>query len=62
MIHLKIEEVAGKTVIQLDEAAMAALGAAVGDVVQVEAVEPDAVARGKSFVDRYIKTFEALAK
>jgi hypothetical protein len=31
----------------------------VGDVVSVEA-EP--IARGKAFVERYIETFEALAK
>ncbi|HEX8662232.1 MAG TPA: hypothetical protein VF686_10230 [Brevundimonas sp.] len=62
MIHLKIEQVAGKPVIQLDETDLAALGAAVGDVVAVEVVEASAVERGKAFVERYIKTFEALAK
>jgi len=62
MIHLKIAEIAGKPVIQLEEADLATLGVAVGDVVAVEAVEPDAVERGKAFVERYIKTFEALAK
>ena len=43
MIHLKIAEVAGKPVIKLDEADLAKLGVAVGDVVAVEAVEADAV-------------------
>ncbi|MGV9009681.1 hypothetical protein [Brevundimonas sp.] len=62
MIHLKIEQVAGKTVIQLDERALTALGVVVGDVVAVEAVEPSPVEVGKAFVERYIKTFEALAK
>jgi len=62
MIHLKIAEVAGKPVIQLDETDLAALGVAVGDVVAIEAAEPTAVERGKAFVERYIKTFEALAK
>ncbi len=62
MIHLKIAEVAGKPVIQLDESDLASLGAAVGDVVAIEAVEATAVERGKAFVERYIKTFEALAK
>lgn len=62
MIHLKIAEVAGKPVIQLDEADLAALGVAVGDVVSVEALEVTPVERGKAFVERYIKTFEALAK
>jgi hypothetical protein len=62
MIHLKIERVAGKTVIQLDEADLATLGVTVGDLVSVEAAEPTPVERGKAFVERYIKTFEALAK
>ena len=62
MIHLKIERVAGKLVIQLDEDALATLGVAVGDVVSIEALEPTPVERGKAFVERYIRTFEALAK
>ena len=62
MIHLKIAEVAGKPVIQLDEADLATLGVAVGDLVSVEAIEATPVERGKAFVERYIKTFEALAK
>lgn len=62
MIHLKIAEVAGKPVIQLDEADLTTLGVAVGDVVSVEAVDATPVERGKAFVERYIKTFEALAK
>ena len=62
MIHLKIAEVAGKPVIQLDEADLATLGVAVGDVVSIEALEVTPVERGKAFVERYIKTFEALAK
>ena len=60
MIHLKIAEVAGKPVIQLDETDLATLGVGVGDLVAVEAANP--VERGKAFVERYIKTFEALAK
>ncbi|MDY6924300.1 MAG: hypothetical protein SWI22_10120 [Pseudomonadota bacterium] len=62
MIHLKIAEVAGKPVIQLAETDLAALGVAVGDVVAIEALQGDPVERGKAFVERYIKTFEALAK
>lgn len=62
MIHLKIAEVAGKPVIQLDEADLTTLGVAVGDVVSVEAIDSTPVERGKAFVERYIKTFEALAK
>lgn len=62
MIHLKIAEVGGKPVIELDEADLAALGAGVGDVVAIEAVGETPVERGKAFVERYIKTFEALAK
>jgi len=62
MIHLKIEQVAGKTAILLDDATLAKLGAVVGDTVAVETVEPSPVARGKAFVERYITTFEALAK
>ncbi|RZJ45318.1 MAG: hypothetical protein EON87_07770 [Brevundimonas sp.] len=62
MIHLKIAEVGGKPVIELDEASLAALGAGVGDLVAVEAVADTPVERGKAFVERYIKTFEALAK
>lgn len=62
MIHLKIAEVAGKPVIQLDDADLTTLGVAVGDIVSVEAVDATPVERGKAFVERYIKTFEALAK
>lgn len=62
MIHLKIEQVGGKPVIQLDETDLTALGAAVGDVVSVEVAQASSVERGKAFVERYIKTFEALAK
>lgn len=62
MIHLKIVEVAGKPVIHLDETDLTTLGVAVGDVVSIEAVEATPVERGKAFVERYIKTFEALAK
>jgi len=62
MIHLKIAEVGGKPVIQLDETDLATLGVAVGDVVSVDSVEATPVERGKAFVERYIKTFEALAK
>ena len=62
MIHLKIAEVAGKPVIQLDQSDLTTLGVSVGDVVTIEAAEADPVERGKAFVERYIKTFEALAK
>ena len=61
MIHLKIAEVRRKPVIQLDEAVLTTLGCGWrrrGD----EAVEATPVERGKAFVERYIKTFEALAK
>ena len=62
MIHLKIVEIAGKPVIQLEEADLVTIGVAVGDEVSVEALDPTPVERGKAFVERYIKTFEALAK
>lgn len=62
MIHLKIAEVAGKPVILLDESDLTTLGVTIGDVVSIEAAEITPVERGKAFVERYIKTFEALAK
>lgn len=62
MIHLKIGQIAGKTVIQTDELDMTKLGSVIGDTVAVEAVEPTPVAHVKAFVERYITTFEALAK
>ncbi len=36
MIHLKIEEVAGKKAIVLDDAVLAKLGASLGDTLMVE--------------------------
>ena len=62
MIHLKIVEIAGRPVIQLDEADLTTLGVAVGDVVSVGSAEATPVEQGKAFVERYIKTFDALAK
>ena len=59
MIHLKIEQTDGEPVIRLSESDLAKLGVSIGDTVSVEA---EAIGRGKAFVERYIKTFEALAK
>ena len=61
MIYLKIEELDGKPVIRLDESDLSSLGVVVGDVVAIKAAEVTPVERGKAFVERYIKTFEALA-
>ncbi|MBA4804020.1 MAG: hypothetical protein H2038_05135 [Brevundimonas sp.] len=62
MIHAKIQNVSGKAVIELDEADLAKLGATFGDDVRVEAAGSEAVEKGKAFVERYIRTFDALAK
>jgi phage gp45-like len=69
MIHLKIEQIGDTVAIVLDEEAQRLLGASVGDTVRFEQTGDavvlstnDAVTRGKLFVERYIKTFEALAK
>ncbi|MDO9588224.1 MAG: hypothetical protein Q8R45_02665 [Brevundimonas sp.] len=62
MIHRKIEETGGKPFIRLEEADLATLGVTVGELVSLDAVEAAPVERGKAFVERYIKTFEALAK
>ncbi len=62
MIHAKIEKVGGRHMIPLEDADLAALGVAEGATVAVDIVREDAVGRGKAFVERYITTFEALAK
>ncbi len=72
MIHLKISEVAGKTVMELTEADLAKLGGAIGDTVKLDesAVE---ILSGESETDRqlaiarqvmvdYRETLEALAR
>ena len=69
MIHVKVRIIGGETVIVLDDAARVLLGVQDGDILGLESTEAgvvvtgdDAVTRGKLFVERYIKTFEALAK
>ena len=62
MIHAKIENIDGQLVIKLDEADLVTLGVTIGSTVAVEGAASDAVETGKAFVERYIKTFEALAK
>jgi hypothetical protein len=62
MIHRKIVEIDGKPFIKLEEADLVTLGVAVDGMVSVDTVETTPVERGKAFVERYIKTFEALAK
>ena len=68
MIHLKVEQIGDAVAIVLDEEAQRLLGAVVGQTLEFKAtddgvlVTKDAVARGKLFVERYIKTFEALAQ
>jgi len=72
MIHLKISEIAGKTVIELNEADLARLGAVMGDTVKLDesAIE---ILSGESETDRqlaiarqvmvdYRKTLDALAR
>ena len=62
MIHRKIVEIEGKPFVGLEEADLTTLGVAVGGMVALGAAETTPVERGKAFVERYIKTFEALAK
>lgn len=69
MIHVKVEKIGNTVAIVLDDAAQALLGVAPGDTLQltegadgVTLTGSDAVARGKLFVERYIRTFDALAK
>ena len=62
MIHRKIVEIEGKPFVGLEEADLTTLGVAVGGMVTLGAAEATPVERGKAFVERYIKTFEALAK
>ena len=69
MIHLKVEQIGDAVAIVLDEEAQQLLGAVVGDTLGFSASDDgvlvtsqDAVSRGKLFIERYIKTFETLAK
>ena len=69
MIHVKVEKIGNAVAIVLDDQAQALLGVAPGDTLQLAQTEEgvvvrdaDAVARGRLFVERYIKTFEALAR
>ena len=62
MIHRKIVEIEGKPFVGLEEADLVTLGVAVGGMVSLDAVEATPVEHGKAFVERFIKTFEALAK
>lgn len=72
MIHLKISEVAGKTVMELNEADLAKLGGTIGDTVKLDesAIE---ILSGESETERqlaiarqvmvdYRETLDALAR
>ncbi len=69
MIHLKVEKIGDAVAVVLDEATQAALGVKPGDTLRIEQSEDgsvvvgeDAVSRGKLFIERYLKTFEALGR
>ena len=72
MIHLKIEEVAGKTAIVLDDAMLARLGASLGDTltvdekaVTVEGVEGETQRQlelARAVMKDYRETLEVLAR
>lgn len=72
MIHLKIEEVAGKTAIVLDDALLSKLGASLGDTLAVDEtalsvqVGEDETQRqlqlARSIMADYRETLDALAR
>lgn len=69
MIHIKVEKIGDVVAIVLDDETQRRLGVTVGDTLQLDETPDgvivsggDAVTRGKRFVERYIKTFEALAQ
>ena len=69
MIHLKVEQIGDRVAVILDAESQQLLGVGPGDTLILEEAgdavrltSADAVARGKAFVERYIRTFEALAK
>ena len=75
MIALKVEQIGDRVAVVLTEDALKALGVGVGGTLHLEpygtaaalAVVPEASmeerhARGRAFLKRYHKTFEALAK
>jgi hypothetical protein len=75
MISLKLEQIGDRVALVLDEDALAALGAHVGDTQNVEPASDralhvvvvretwteDAHARGRAFLKRYRRTFEQLS-
>jgi len=74
MFTAKLDQVGGRVVLLLDEAALAALNAQVGDTISLEPASEgvlhvvaretgaeDAHARGRAFLKRYRRTFEALS-
>ncbi len=73
MISLKVETIGDRTVLVLDDAALAALGAHVGDTLNLDCGPDSAVllsvregwledthARGRAFLKRYRRTFDQL--
>ena len=69
MIHLNVEKIGDRVAVILDAESQQLLGVGPGDTLILEEAgdavrltSADAVARGKAFVERYIRTFEALAK
>jgi hypothetical protein len=75
MISLKVTQVGGEVALVLNDQAQELLGVAEGDTVFVNVAEDGSVSlakqdmslearreRGRAFLDRYRKTFEALAK
>jgi hypothetical protein len=72
MIALKLERIGDQVVLVLDEAALAALNAQVGDTLHVEVAEvrtavretwtEDSHARGRAFLRRYRRSFDQLAQ
>ena len=74
MISCKLEQVGDRVVLVLDDDALAALNARVGDTVTLEAAADSVVrvteqvtwvedphARGRAFLRRYRRTFEQLS-
>ncbi len=74
MISLKLEQIGDRVALVLDEAALAALGAHVGDTLHLqpaangalhvavhETGAEDAHARGRAFLKRYRRTFDQLS-
>jgi hypothetical protein len=74
MFTAKLDQVGGRVVLLLDEAALTALNARIGDTINLEPAPDgvlhviaretgaeDAHARGRAFLRRYRRTFERLS-